>query len=474
VVEYSGILPIWIDMGSQSAGKPERRTAIMARVEVSWEDQTGTTHHMIGKLEDTSRNGACIRCTEPITVGSKLKIKWHLEQFSGVSKYCRRDEEDYVLGIQRDPVERKVEAIALPESAPGNIQPTSAVKAQEAPAQQEVKRLELPIVSIKEESAPSDVSPTLPAKIQDVPAEQEGKRQDLSTTGVKPGMASEAGKTNDPATRQSGVVHCGTALEGGSGVSHPQESDGLRRAEFKAQESLQSQERTHMLTKLLHMGSGRHQEDAPPGGNTSGTNGSGSGSKSSPAPANKANAISSVKSYSRSQGDLLPLEDIYHAAGITNTRLGYNITTVMTMIDSNHLRGLSGDVKRASVLMALEAAGIPIDEVLRDATQRQDALSVYEAGQRKQLEEYEARKTQENSQIQTEIERITAHYLDRMKHNLDEVTQVKERLRSWQTMKQEEAQRISEAVGLCVKRPPAEAPSDSLLALQPAGAAVKP
>ena len=57
----------------------------MARAEAQWEDPTGTSRVALAMLEDISRGGAGIRLRQPISVGSKLKIKWHKEQFSAQS-----------------------------------------------------------------------------------------------------------------------------------------------------------------------------------------------------------------------------------------------------------------------------------------------------------------------------------------------------------------------------------------------------
>ena len=57
------------------------------------------------------------------------------------------------------------------------------------------------------------------------------------------------------------------------------------------------------------------------------------------------------------RGDLLLLEDIYRTAGIMEPRMGYSITKVVEKLSNDHLRGLGDEVKRASVLMALNAAG---------------------------------------------------------------------------------------------------------------------
>ncbi len=68
---------------------------------------------------------------------------------------------------------------------------------------------------------------------------------------------------------------------------------------------------------------------------------------------------------------------------------------------------------------------------------------------------------------------MTAHCLDRIKHNLGEVTQAKDAFLNWQTAKQKESQRISDAIALFSKPNGAETPSDSKPELQPVGAASK-
>jgi len=153
------------------------------------------------------------------------------------------------------------------------------------------------------------------------------------------------------------------------------------------------------------------------------------------------------------QSNLLSYEDIYHAAGILTPRSGYGVHKVVDMLNSDRIRELSKDIKRASVLMALDAAGTSPDELLKDATHRQQALNSYEAGQQKQLEEFEARKGQENTKIQAELDRVTAHYVERIKQNHDQVVREKETLRNWQMAKQHESQRISEIIELCAKQP---------------------
>jgi hypothetical protein len=157
----------------------------------------------------------------------------------------------------------------------------------------------------------------------------------------------------------------------------------------------------------------------------------------------------------RAKGDLLSYDDIYRAAGIIRPRSAYGIHKVVEMLHSERIGSMSEEMRRASVLMAIEAAGASADDLLRDANERQLALSSYDSAQRKQLEQFESRKALENAQLEAEMARVAAHYAERIKANLDQVTAEKEALRNWEMAKQHESQRISEVIVLCTPAPAA-------------------
>jgi hypothetical protein len=147
--------------------------------------------------------------------------------------------------------------------------------------------------------------------------------------------------------------------------------------------------------------------------------------------------------------ELLPVGEIYRVAGITNPRRGYSIGKIIEMLHSERLRGLSKEMRRAAVLMALDAAGIPLDQVHQDARTHQEALDSYEVDQRRQLQAGCAWKAEENAQIEAEFERIKAHYAARISRNVDAVEREKAMFGDWLEMKQQAAQNISEAAELC-------------------------
>ncbi len=179
--------------------------------------------------------------------------------------------------------------------------------------------------------------------------------------------------------------------------------------------------------------------------------------------------------YSVSGNELLPFEEIYVSAGIQTPRLGYSISKVVDMLSSEYIRDMPSETKRASLMMALDAAGVQVNDVLQDATLRQHALNSYESGQKKRLEQYELRKAQDNREIQAEMDRVTAQYLARINSNLDDVAREKDALRKWQVQKQEEAHQMAEAVALCVKHQGKQQPEDeSVIALRELASSVDP
>jgi len=157
-------------------------------------------------------------------------------------------------------------------------------------------------------------------------------------------------------------------------------------------------------------------------------------------------------------------EQIYDSAAAKPTRGEYDILKVVEMLNSPHLSGMSTETKRASLFMALEAAGVEVEDLLQDAVVRQRALNDYEEAQQTWLGGFETAKLEENRRIQGELDRLTSQYMSRIQNNLDEVARAQDDLRNWIKQKQLEAQRITEAATYCVPQQngPVTAPSNNL------------
>ncbi len=116
------------------------------------------------------------------------------------------------------------------------------------------------------------------------------------------------------------------------------------------------------------------------------------------------------------------------------------------MLKSEHIRTLPVEIKRSSVLLALDAAGVKVQEVIEDAVRRDRALDTFETVQQRALEQLEQRGAEDNNKLQQEADRVLGELRARIQRNNDEVARERERMQTWRLQKQQEEQRIAEAV----------------------------
>jgi hypothetical protein len=184
-------------------------------------------------------------------------------------------------------------------------------------------------------------------------------------------------------------------------------------------------------------------QPAQPGGHDSSPN-------AAQAIADIAASIAPEAQFTRPVSDPTSFDEIYNAAEIHPPAHGFTIGKVGEMLNSEYIRNLPKDVKKSSILVALEASGAQIQEVIEDAVKRDRALDTFERVQQQSVDDLEARKTKENQQIQAEIDRLVTEHRSRMQANSDEVAKAKERFFGWRLKKQEEEQKIADAVSYFV------------------------
>jgi Asp-tRNA(Asn)/Glu-tRNA(Gln) amidotransferase A subunit family amidase len=148
------------------------------------------------------------------------------------------------------------------------------------------------------------------------------------------------------------------------------------------------------------------------------------------------------------------LEDIYSSARIAMPAHGYTVLKVAEMLESEHIRALPADVKRKSILVALDAAGVTVSEIVEDAVHRDRALDTYERVLQKNLDDLRSRKQAENTGIEAEIARLVAELRARIDANTHDVAAETESLRTWQARKRDEERRIADAVSYFVSENP--------------------
>jgi len=152
--------------------------------------------------------------------------------------------------------------------------------------------------------------------------------------------------------------------------------------------------------------------------------------------------------------DPTSFEEIYKAAEIPAPPKGYSIFKVSQMLESEHIRTQSSEVKKSSILVALDAAGVDVKDVIQDAIRRDRALDTYERVQQRAVEELEGRKAKENADIQAQIDKFVTEQRAKIQSNNDAVSREKERFTGWRLKKQQEEKKIAEAVGYFVAENP--------------------
>jgi hypothetical protein len=167
-----------------------------------------------------------------------------------------------------------------------------------------------------------------------------------------------------------------------------------------------------------------------------------------------ASSVAVEPKFTKPVSDPTSFDEIYQAAEIPPAPQGYSILKISQMLESEHIRNLPSDVKTSSVLVALDAAGVDVKEVIQDAIRRDRALDTYERVQQRAADELETRKTKENSEIQAQVDKYVTEQRAKIQSNNEEVTREKERFTGWRLKKQQEEKKIAEAVGYFVSENP--------------------
>lgn len=164
---------------------------------------------------------------------------------------------------------------------------------------------------------------------------------------------------------------------------------------------------------------------------------------------------------------LAAFDEIYSKSSFKST-IGpteYNILKVAEMATSEQLHGLSATAKHSALMMALEAAGVAVEDILQDAMQRQRALEAYDEEQQRRLQDFESSKLKDNERLSAEMESIAAQYRTKIAAAVEEIERERSAFRDWQERKLREERRIAEAASLCVNDPGAASSEASVTRL---------
>ncbi len=161
--------------------------------------------------------------------------------------------------------------------------------------------------------------------------------------------------------------------------------------------------------------------------------------------------------FAKPVADPTVFDEIYSAARIVTPAHGYSILKVAEMLDSEHLRDLPEDVKRKSILVALDAARVSVDSIVEDAVQRDRALDTYEKVLEKTVAALRAAGETENRSLEKEIEQQVAQLRAKIDANNRHVREEESSLAAWRDRKRAEENRIADTVRYFVSENPISA-----------------
>jgi hypothetical protein len=148
------------------------------------------------------------------------------------------------------------------------------------------------------------------------------------------------------------------------------------------------------------------------------------------------------------------LDEVYTAAQITPPAHGYTVLKVAEMLESEHIRTLPAEVKRKSVMVALDAAGVKVTEIVEDAVRRDRALDTYERVLQKHVAELESQTSAMNAALEEEIARRVAEIRARIDENTVKVKRERDEFLAWQARKRQEETVIASTVSHFVSENP--------------------
>jgi len=143
---------------------------------------------------------------------------------------------------------------------------------------------------------------------------------------------------------------------------------------------------------------------------------------------------------------LLPVDIIYDDAQLTDAMHGYSALKVVSMLKSEHLRNMPIEAKRSSLLLALEASGTKLQDVVDDALRRIRLLQQQERETARNLEALERRKAEENQKIAEDLAMIVQEHNRRIQSNTEHVARMKAQFLSWRVQVKEEEQKVAEVL----------------------------
>ena len=108
--------------------------------------------------------------------------------------------------------------------------------------------------------------------------------------------------------------------------------------------------------------------------------------------------------HSQVAADVADFGAVYVEAGIELPLHGYGIDKVSEMLDNKRLAAMTPEVRAAAVMAALEAASVPLRDVIQDAVRRDKALDAFEDSKAAEVGEMKSKSASRMQALREEVE----------------------------------------------------------------------
>ncbi len=145
--------------------------------------------------------------------------------------------------------------------------------------------------------------------------------------------------------------------------------------------------------------------------------------------------------------DVADFAAVYSEAGITLPDHSYGIDKIAEMLENKRLASLGKDARATAVMVALEAAGVPLKDVIQDAVLRDKALDDFEAAKQREVAEVRARNQERIQKLNAEVEALVKKVGAEVEALKLESEQAEKAFGALQERKRKEEQRLHDVVG---------------------------
>lgn len=128
----------------------------------------------------------------------------------------------------------------------------------------------------------------------------------------------------------------------------------------------------------------------------------------------------------------------------------FSVYKIERLLASEHLQGLRNDMKRASLLVAMQASNVKVDSVIADASKRDQLLDSYDNNLAMELDELAEQVKLQNEELEAEAQAVLQRLQEQIAANNKQLADARSSYKSWKRAKKTEEQRLYDAIALFI------------------------